>query len=405
VTEDSIGERFPWDTWSDREKAAWISSLWEGEGSVVAKIDAKKPKSNGVTASITMTDREPLDRVAEFVGGKVLGPYDSPSRRDPNWKPIYAWGVHNWNAVEHFYSIIGPWLASKRRIDQWAGVLAKAIPAERRGRGKYQKVATECRNGHEWTEENTLRTADGRRRCRACRDIRNAQRHLEKNAGEPVRALGAHTAWHANRGYVHPNCIHCGTAPWDPAPPRSWGQKKNPKLVTSVGMHNRWHVNRDIVHPNCIFCGTGEGEPSKLVWTAEQRLAQSARVHEIRGTEPDLETLVTSVALHNRKHRGRGWVHPRCIHCETADWSLGDSDLESRGRFKLTDKPITHQSSHTRWHTQRGIVHPFCVFCGTAPGWEPDSQANPAVAEANRRREWTPEARMKQAENFRVMEG
>ena len=99
--------------------------------------------------------------------------------------------------------------------------------------------------------------------------------------------------------------------------------------------------------------------------------------------------------MHTRWHTNRGIVHPNCVHCGTADPKHVPEFV-----FRITDKPVTRQSSHTHWHTNRGLVHPFCVFCGTADGWEPTSEKNPAVGEANRRRVWTPEARLKQVQNL-----
>lgn len=45
-----------------------------------------------------------------------------------------------------------------------------------------KKPATHCRNGHEWTEENTAYDSDGYRACKQCnRD--KAKRHYDRNRG------------------------------------------------------------------------------------------------------------------------------------------------------------------------------------------------------------------------------
>lgn len=299
-----------WDTFTDREKAIWVAALWEGEGTTRARSESGDTKrSNGVEVSISMTDREPLDRVCEFLGGKVNGPYTPPSRLE--YKPLWVWGIRNWNGVEHFYNVVCPYLSAARRIEQWAAVMDQAIPVERRGRGLYQKVTTECRKGHEYTPENTIITADGHRHCRACRDAAHAARYAKATEGLVVRSLGAHRNWHEKRGIVHPACIHCGTAPWDvePPAPHPWGKKKNPDLVTAESMHKRWHVNRDLVHPNCIWCGTAEGEPYK----------QPPRSAETRARLAEAQRNTQGWGSHIRWHVNRGIVHENCVHCGTAE--------------------------------------------------------------------------------------
>jgi hypothetical protein len=33
---------------------------------------------------------------------------------------------------------------------------------------------------------------------------------------------------------------------------------ESPKTIVSLPMHNRWHRDRGIVHENCVHCGTAE---------------------------------------------------------------------------------------------------------------------------------------------------
>lgn len=44
-----------------------------------------------------------------------------------------------------------------------------ATPVEQNNNQRPRRLATKCRNGHVYTDENTYRTPDGRRQCRTCR--------------------------------------------------------------------------------------------------------------------------------------------------------------------------------------------------------------------------------------------
>ncbi len=50
--------------------------------------------------------------------------------------------------------------------------------------GKYQREKTHCKNGHEFTPQNTYIHANGTRHCKACQSIRSRDCHRRQKARE-----------------------------------------------------------------------------------------------------------------------------------------------------------------------------------------------------------------------------
>lgn len=153
----------------------YAAGLFEGEGWVgcwVGRGGYLHPYLR-----INMTDEGPLRRMQGIFGGNINGPYE----RGPDRKPIYAWGVNGWDALEAIHAEIGEQL-SPRRQSQFQEVLVLAPPPARRGHGWRNREKTHCSRGHEFSPDNTYTyEQDGgcRRVCKTCvRDRRRAAREL-----------------------------------------------------------------------------------------------------------------------------------------------------------------------------------------------------------------------------------
>ena len=97
---------------------AWAAGLWEGEGCFTNHKARNPTRKDGYTnciiypcASITMTDKDVLDRFVRIIGfGKVNGPYfDKRGKR----KPKYQWGVVSKEAYK-LIEMFRPFMLSRR---------------------------------------------------------------------------------------------------------------------------------------------------------------------------------------------------------------------------------------------------------------------------------------------------
>lgn len=110
----------------------------------------------------------------EWQGGKNWGGYGRFHTGGRQWQ------AHRW-AYEHF---VGP-IPEGLQLDHLCRVRHCVNPAHlepvtltenlRRGEGsfKWKREATECPRGHPFDEANTYIRPDGRRRCRACDNMRH----------------------------------------------------------------------------------------------------------------------------------------------------------------------------------------------------------------------------------------
>ena len=153
---------------------AYAAGLLEGEGYIVRTGTAR--------LGANMTDREPLDRLCQIFGGRLLGPKPRPN---PSHKPIYVWHLNGWNSVEAALQEMWPWLGPRRR-EQATRVLADAPPPDRRKPGWHNAIKTHCKRGHEFTPQNTYIEPSGSRICKICRRARG-DRYRERH-GDAVRA-------------------------------------------------------------------------------------------------------------------------------------------------------------------------------------------------------------------------
>ena len=103
------------------EEFAYSAGLFEGEGWVT-----KPHKRNGWRLGISMTDKEPLDRISKTFGGNVLGPYKRYGPAGQPYKSSYYWSIHGYYEVKRFYDSVKYYL-SPRRIKQFEGTL-KIVP-------------------------------------------------------------------------------------------------------------------------------------------------------------------------------------------------------------------------------------------------------------------------------------
>lgn len=81
----------------NREELAWAAGFLDGEGSFLKQKD---PRYNHVQMSVCAAQvrKEPLDRLANILGGKVSGPY-GPYKQQ-NKQPHYRWVVTSYEKVQ-----------------------------------------------------------------------------------------------------------------------------------------------------------------------------------------------------------------------------------------------------------------------------------------------------------------
>jgi hypothetical protein len=117
----------------DREALAWAAGFFDGEGC----FSYSNAGGYGVV-SIGQTEREPLERFLEAVGGlgKIYGPYfkEYPGRHSK--KPWFNYRAHRKESVQAIVGLLWFWLGSTKR-SQAVRVL--------------DRRATRCARGHRLT--------------------------------------------------------------------------------------------------------------------------------------------------------------------------------------------------------------------------------------------------------------
>jgi hypothetical protein len=97
----------------------YVAGLYEGEGSVNVNAGC-------IRIRVSMTDREPLERLHATCGGALRGPY--PQRKG---KPMYVWELSGWTTVEAWFRGVSD-LLSPRRVAQFTKALAAPYKAKPR---------------------------------------------------------------------------------------------------------------------------------------------------------------------------------------------------------------------------------------------------------------------------------
>jgi hypothetical protein len=94
---------------------AWLSGLWEGEGSFAVRKRCKNYKTSttpgGVEMKIAMTDEDVIAKVSELVGK----PYFIPNRKTVKGKTVYQLSIGKRENVIPLVKRIIPYLGKRRK--------------------------------------------------------------------------------------------------------------------------------------------------------------------------------------------------------------------------------------------------------------------------------------------------
>jgi hypothetical protein len=139
----------------DKPEIAYAAGLFEGEGCITVSRGRAR-------LVISMTDKEPLQRVHAILGGSIRGPYGPYTG---NRKPHWQWMIERGDLVKEAYGLMEPWLSSRRQ-QRFQEVLPHISPHG--SGGAAQRAKTHCPRGHAYDKENTRINRTGSRSCRAC---------------------------------------------------------------------------------------------------------------------------------------------------------------------------------------------------------------------------------------------
>lgn len=152
----------------------WAAAFLLGEGSFIA---SKRGDLMYAVIDATQVEKWPLERLHEWFGGSLHGPYVRGDR-----KPKYQWRMSGASAVS-LMKRLRPFMSPKRQAE-----IDRAISAHdstpHLGTGIVQRLTTHCPKGHAYNEENTgLHRRGGviaQRYCRTCsRERDRARRNRE----------------------------------------------------------------------------------------------------------------------------------------------------------------------------------------------------------------------------------
>lgn len=94
----------------DREDAAYMAGLFEGEGSIVLHSN-----NSSVTLSIGMTDKDVLEYFQELAGVGKISDIRYGYGNSLNKKPFWTYTVCNFEEVQYLIAIMWYWLGDRRR--------------------------------------------------------------------------------------------------------------------------------------------------------------------------------------------------------------------------------------------------------------------------------------------------
>jgi len=98
------------------EDLAWAAGLFEGEGCFTASHKPPKGPNKRIyvqtSASLTMTDRDVVERFQKIIGFGSF--YDLGAPR-PGAQRVFRWSVQDRSGVKRFYDLIEPWLGQRRK--------------------------------------------------------------------------------------------------------------------------------------------------------------------------------------------------------------------------------------------------------------------------------------------------
>lgn len=147
---------------------AWAAGFYDGEGSTHMN-NTKGTKRIRVRISQS-GDKRVLDRFVNAVSiGYVRGPYNYDTKR----LPIYTLDYSSVNAYTVLW-LLWPYLGDVKK-EQAMTVLESEVHRPGMSMGEIHARKTHCKNGHEYSEENTYIRPEGGRTCRICRQ-KNVQR-------------------------------------------------------------------------------------------------------------------------------------------------------------------------------------------------------------------------------------
>jgi hypothetical protein len=95
---------------TEQEKIVWSAGILEGEGCFSIRKDKRRGGLIYFNVSCGMTDRDVVDRLAEFLGGEVGGPYV----RKGNRKVVFRWDLSVRSEVKSFLEKVLPYMGGRR---------------------------------------------------------------------------------------------------------------------------------------------------------------------------------------------------------------------------------------------------------------------------------------------------
>lgn len=177
----------PTSFWTDEDRQ-WMAGFFEGEGSVSRSSYRDRPYCGLIIGQV---NPEPLVRVHSLCGGTVHR--KSVRKGSPNAQPFLIWrcsGVKARNVAREIH----PYLSKKRKTQIQPLLDWEAAPRLRF-----------CKHGHEFTDENTIRstlkTGRKRRHCRECMRASDRRRwHSMDEYEHEQRLQRQRDYYHANKG-------------------------------------------------------------------------------------------------------------------------------------------------------------------------------------------------------------
>lgn len=158
-------------------ETAWLAGLLEGEGCFGDN------HRGGVKIQVTMTDKDVVERVAQFFGKQSVSCYDK--KLPPNRKPRYYVQIGGQRCVEIMTAVL-PHMGERR------SAMIRRLLWERSkapGRGAHSRARTACPYGHPLDGVQIGKRGKKFRYCKTCRRQYQAARQEEIRAARAAAGL------------------------------------------------------------------------------------------------------------------------------------------------------------------------------------------------------------------------
>lgn len=160
---------------TEKENLAWAAGFLDGEACF--KFYQAKRGRGRLAITVAQVRKEPLDRLANILGGKVRGPYGpyTTSNDGATRQGHYQWDTSTNELAELVIEKIMPWLCEPKK--EQASEAVENFKNRRAAKTPFHPLKEKCLRNHDLTDpKNIYSPPKGGRQCKECNKLRKASK-------------------------------------------------------------------------------------------------------------------------------------------------------------------------------------------------------------------------------------